>query len=306
MSSIINTSSFHADLIPLVKNWFGKAYATNPTYYDKMLKVEQADPRNYQVDALVQGFGLLQRKDEGSALTFDFAKEGMKPTYQHVTHALGFIITMEMMEDGDAMKNAKVFTEMLKSSAVKTQETIAANLFNNAFSGSYLMTNGDGVCLVSASHPAVASTQSNLITGGSVDISEAALEQIDIDIKNMKNARGLRIGAQPQKLICSVSDAPTAHRILKSDGRVATADNDTNYLRDSGTIKEIIANPYLTDSDAFFVTTDVPQGLKYLERKAAQIDDSNDFDSKNNKFSVIMRLSVGWSDWRGVVGSAGV
>lgn len=306
--SIINTSSFRSDLLPLVKKWFGDAYKDLPNLYEKMLKVEAADARAYQVDALVSTMAPLQQKDEGSPLTIDSSRQGITPRYVHSSYALGFIITMEMMEDGDAFKNAKRFTEMLKRSAVLTKELLAANVFNNAFTSTATMSGGDGQCLVSTSHPTRAGTASNLITGGSVDISEAALEQITIDIKNLTDDRGNRIMVRPKNLICSVNDEPTATRILKSNLRVATADNDLNYLKQTGAIQDIIANPYLTDSDAFFVTTDIQDtgdGVKMLMRKDATVDEGNDFETKNNKFSVVMRLSTGWSDYRAVVGSAG-
>lgn len=307
MSAIINTSSFHSDLLPLVKTWFGMSYPNVLTFHDKIMKVEAADARAYQIDALVQGMGLMQRKDEAQPFALDLSKEGIKPTYQHVTYGLGFLITMEMMEDGDAFRNAKKFTEMLKFSALQTKEIIAANVYNNAFSGSFLMQQGDGVSMISTSHPTAAGNQSNLISGGSVDISEAALEQITIDIKNMKNARGLRVGAMPDKLLVSVSDEPAAHRILDGRERSATADRDINYLNSQSKIPGgIIANPFFTDSDAFFVTTNVPEGLKFLVRKELAIDTANDFSTKNAEFSAIMRISTGWTDFRGVYGSAGV
>jgi hypothetical protein len=304
--SIINTSSFSSDLLPLVKKWFGDSYDKMPLYYDKMVAVEKTD-RNYHVEAIMDTLGLLQRKNEGSALTYDTSKEVFKPTYQAVAYALGFIITKEAMDDGDAMLKAKRFTEQFKLGALNTRETIVANLYNNAFAASSVtMTNGDGKTMVASDHPVHGGTQSNLITGGSVDISEAALEQIRQDIRNMKNHRGLRIGAMPDKLICSVSDEAAANRILYSDKRVATADNDLNFLRANNTIPGgIVANPYLTDSDAFFVTTTVPNGPKLIVRQELEIDESGDFDTKNAKFSVMMRLVAGWSDWRGVVGSAG-
>ena len=305
--SIINTSSFASDLLPLVKVWFGDSYKDLPSYYDRMVKVEHTDS-NYHVEAIVDTLGLLQRKNEGSALTYDSAKEVYKPTYQAVAYALGFIITKEAMDDGIAMLKAKRFTEQFKMGALQTREQIVANLYINAFAASSVtMTNGDGKTLVASDHPVHGSTQSNLITGGSVDISEAAIEQIRQDIRNMKNHRGLRIGAMPDKLICSVSDEAAANRILYSKARVATADNDLNFHRENNTIPGgIVANPYLTDSDAFFVTTTVPNGLKLVVRQEPEIDQSGDFDTKNAKFSVMMRCVAGWSDWRGVVGSAGV
>lgn len=304
--SIINTGSFSSDLLPLVKNWFGASYKDMPLYFNRIMKVESTST-NYQVDAIVDTLGLLQRKNEGSALTYDSSKEAHKPTYQPVAYALGFIITKEAMDDGLAMLKAKNFTEQFKMGALQTRETICANVYNNAFSGSYLMTNGDGVCMISNAHPTHGTTQSNLITGGSVDISEAALEQLRQDIRNAKNHRGLRAGIMPDKLICSVSDEAAANRILRSDKRVATADNDLNFLRENNTIPGgIVANPYLSDSDAFFVTTSATNGVKLLVREEPNIDQSGDFDSKNAKFSVMMRIVAGWTDHRGVYGSAGV
>lgn len=305
--SAINTSSVSSDLIPLVKNWFGLAYANMPLYYDKMVSVEKTST-NYQVDAIMGSLGLLQRKNEGTSLTYDTSKEVYKPTYQPVAYALGFIITKEAMDDGLAMLKAKRFTEQFKLGALNTRETIVANLYNDAFAASSVtMTNGDGKTMVASDHPTHASTQSNLITGGSVDISEAAIEQIRQDIRNAKNHRGLRIGLMPDKLICSVSDEAAAHRILYSDKRVATSDNDLNFHKMNNTIPGgVVANPYLSDADAWFVTTNCPNGLKLLVREEPNIDESGDFDTKNAKFSVMMRLVAGWSDWRGVYGSAGV
>jgi hypothetical protein len=270
-----------------------------------MLEVEVADARAYQVDALVSTMAPMQEKDEGSPLTIDSSRQGITPRYVHLTYALGYIITMEMMEDGDAFKNAKRFTKMLKRSAMLTKEILAANVYNNAFASGTTMSGGDGVCLCSTAHPTRSGNQSNIISTGSVDISEAALEQITIDIKNMKDDRGNRIMARPKNLIVSVNDEPNAHRILRSNLQSFSMDNNLNYLKQTGSIQDIIANPYLTASHAFFVTTDVENGPKMLVRKEAEIDDGNDFETKNNKFSAVMRLSTGWSDFRGVIGSNG-
>jgi hypothetical protein len=203
---------------------------------------------------------------------------------------------------------AKTFTKDFKVSALQTRETIVANLYNNAFAASSVtMTNGDGKTMVASDHPTNGSTQSNLITGGSVDLSEAAIEQLRIDVRNAKNHRGLRTNLMIDKLICSVSDEAAANRILYSTNRVATADNDLNFARHNNTIPGgIIANPYLTDVDAYFVTTTATNGAKLLVREEPNVDQAGDFDTKNAKYSVMMRLVVGWSDWRGVYGSAGV
>jgi hypothetical protein len=304
--AIINTSSFSSDLLPLIKNWFGEPN-NMPLYYDKMVAVEKTNS-NYQVDAIRDSLGLMQMKNEGSALTYDTSKEVYKPTYQPVAYALGFIITKEAVDDGLAVLKAKTFTKDFKISALQTRETIVANLYNNAFAASSVtMTNGDGKTMVASDHPVHGGTQSNLITGGSVDISEAAIEQLRQDVRNAKNHRGLRQNLMIDKLICSVGDEAAANRILYSEKRVATADNDLNFHRMNNTVPGgIIANPYLTDADAYFVTTSAPNGPKLLVRQEPEIDEAGDFDTKNAKYSVMMRLVAGWSDWRGVYGSAGV
>lgn len=303
--SIITTSNFASDLLPLIKNWEGQAI-TMPLYYDKMVKVEKMTS-NYQVDALYDGLGLLQRKNEGSTLTYDSAKEVFKPVYQAVAYALGFMITKEALDDGLAIMKAERFTKEFMNNAAQTRETIVANLYNNAFAASSVtMVQGDTKTLIASDHPTHGGTQSNLITGGSVDISEAAIEQLRLDVRNAKNHRGIRTNLMIDKLICSISDEAQANRILYSKARVATTDNDLNFLQQNNTVPGgLIANPYLTDSDAFFVTTTANNGLKLLVREEPNVDQSGDFDTKSAKFSVMMRLVAGWTDWRGVYGSAG-
>lgn len=302
----IATSNFASDLLPLVKTVFGETVAM-PLYYDKMVKVEKmADA--YDVEVIRDSLGLMQRKNEGEALTYDSSKEVFKPTYQALAYALGFIITKEAQDDGRAVLKATTFTRDFKKSAMETREIIVANLFNNAFAAAAVtMTNGDGKTMIASDHPTHGGTQSNLITGGSVDLSEAALEQLRLDVRNAKNHRGLRTNLMINKLICHVNDEAEANRILYSDKRVATADNDLNFLRANSVVPGgIIANPYLTDTDAFFVTTSADHGCKLKVRQEPNIDNAGDFDTKNAKFSVMMRMVAGWSDWRGVYGSAGV
>lgn len=304
--AIITTSNFASDLLPIVKNWFGEA-VNMPTYYERMVQVQRTD-RNYHVEAVRDSLGVLQRKNEGSALNYDSSREVYKPTYQAVSYALGFIITQEAREDGMAVMKAETFTKDLKRSAMETREIIVANIYNNAFAASGVtMSNGDTKTMVASDHPTHGSTQSNLITGGSVDISEAAIEQLRQDVRNAKNHRGIRQNLMIDKLICSVGDEAEANRILYSDKRVATTDNDLNFARANNTVPGgIVANPYLTDADAYFVTTSAQHGVKLIVRKEPVIDQGGDFDSKNAKFSVDMRLVGGWSDFRGVYGSAGV
>lgn len=304
--AIISTSSFGSDLLPIINKVFDEA-VTMPLYYDKMVQVAPMS-QAVLVDVVRDSIGLLQMKNEGTPLTYDTSKEVYKPVYQPTAYALGFIITKEAVDDGIAVMKAETFTRDLKNNALVTRETIVANIFNNAFAASSVtMSGGDGKTLIASDHPTHGgTTQSNLITGGSVDISEAALEQLRIDVRNAKNFRGIRTNLMIDKLICSVNDEATANRILYSQQRVATADNDLNFLRANNTVPGgIVANPYLTDSDAFFVTTSANNAVKLLVRQEPTLEEGGDFDTKNAKFSIMMRLATGWSDWKGVYGSAG-
>lgn len=297
--SVINTSSFHSDLLPgLVKKWFSVKPSDYEELFSKMMTVESSDSA-YEIHGTVTGFGSLVSKGQGASLTLDTASEAYKPRYEHTTYALGFAITKEAVRDGNAFKDAKKFTEMLKRGAMVTKEIVAANILNFAGTSGYTMLGGDGVILASASHPTRAGNQSNILSGGA-DLSEAALEAMRTQIEGAKDNRGLKIKLMIKDLIIDPSQRALAHRILRSDRRVATADNDANFLKDSGTVKDIIVNPYLTSTTQWQVTTSCPDGLKFLVRQEAEMDTDNDFMTKNGIYSVDMRISAGWDDFRGV------
>ncbi len=297
--SAINTSSFHSDLLPgLVKKWFAVQPADYEEMYSRIFQVEKSDSA-YEIHGTVTGFGSLVAKAQNAALSLDTAQEAHKPRYEHTTYALGFSITKEAVRDGNAFKDAKRFTEMLKRSAMITKEIVAANVINFAGTSGYTMLGGDGVILASASHPTRNGNQSNILSGGT-DLSEAALEAIRVQIEGAKDNRGLKIKLMIKDLIISPTQRPIAHRILQSDRRVGTTDNDANFLKDSGTVKNIIVNPYLTSTTQWQVTTSAPDGLKYLVRQEAEMDTDNDFMTKNGLYSVDMRVSAGWDDFRGL------
>lgn len=296
--SLINTSSFNSDLLPgLIKKWFGE-YKDLPEIYSRYMKVESSD-QAYEIEATHTPMGALQRKNQGSVLRLDDAAEAHKPTYVNLTYALGFAITKEMVRDGHAFKNAKKFVEMLKRNSQRTKEIICASVINNAGTAGYVMTGGDGVILASASHPTRGGDVSNILSGGA-DLSEAALEALNVQIMNAVDNRGLRIGLMIDKLLVSPSQKADAHRILTSGQRVTTADNDANFLRDTNVVKEIVVNPYFTSTTQWQVTTTAEDGIKLKVRQDAEVDTDNDFMTKNGLYSVDMRLVAGWSDFRGV------
>lgn len=259
--------------------------------------------KRFEEDVGTSMFGIAPQKPEGTPVQYDTAQQGFLTRYNHVTYALGFIITEEMIEDDlydvVGQKNARALAKSMRV----TKEVVGANVFNRAFDSNY--KGGDGVEMISASHPNVAGgTWSNKIATAS-DLSEASLEQAVIDIMKWTDDRGLPIMVQPKRLIIPVDLVFDAERILKSVNRVGTPDNDINALNSMGRFDDVLSNRYLTDTNAWFIKTDVNDGLKYFERKADEFAMDNDFDTSNYKYKAVGRYSFGWSDSRGVYGSPG-
>lgn len=300
--AVINTGSFAKALWPGVNAWYGKAYAEYPVEFEKLFE-KYTSNKNYEEDVGLSSFGLAIQKPEGSPITYDQERQGFTTRYTHAVFALGFIITREIMEDDlyDVVGQNKA--QGLAYSIRQTKEVLGANVYNRAFNAAF--TGGDGVSLINASHANVAGgTWSNQI-GTASDLSEAALEQAVIDIAGFTNDRGLRIAVKPKCLVIPYNLMFEAQRILRSSGRVGTDNNDINALNNMGMFKELIVNHYLTDVDAWFIRTDVPNGMKYFERRADGFDMDNDFDTENAKFKASFRASWGWTDPRGLYGSAG-
>lgn len=300
--SVINNGSFAKALWPGVNAWYGKAYNEYPVEYTKLFDKHTSN-KAWEEDVGISSFGLAVQKGEGAPITYDSERQAFVTRYQHVTFALGFIITREMMEDDQYDVVGQRKAQGLAFSMRQTKEIVGANVYNRAFSGSYL--GGDGVAMIASNHPNIAGgTQSNIIATAA-DISEASLEQACIDIAGFTNDRGLLIAVRPQSLIIPRQLMFEAKRILHSDGRVGTDLNDLNAIKTMGMIPEIVTNHYLTDQDAWFIRTNVPHGMKYFERRADNFDMDNDFDTENAKFKATSRYSFGWTDWRGIYGSAG-
>lgn len=220
-------------------------------------------------------------------------------------YGLGFIITREIYEDDQYAKVGAQKAKALARSLRQTKEIVAANIYNRAFTASYV--GGDGKHLCSNAHPNVAGgTYSNKMATDA-DLSEAALEQAVIDIAGYRDDRGLLIAAKPEKLVIPYQLQFEAKRILGADGRVGTDLNDPNVLKDMGLFSQVVVNHYLSSagSDDWFILTNVKDGLKYFERRADQFEQDNDFDTENAKFKATARYSFGWSDPRAIYGSQG-
>ena len=303
MAGVINTSSFAKALWPGVNAWYGKAYSEYPVEYTKLFDTFNSR-QNYEQDVGISSFGLAKVKSEGAPIEYDSENQAFTTTYRHVVYALGFIITREIMDDDlyDVVGQRKA--QGLAFSMRQTKEVIAANVYNLAFTGG--PTYGDGVSAINASHPNFAGgTWSNTLATAA-DLSEAALEQACIDISLFTNDRGLRIALTPDILIIPPQLDFEAARILKSQGRVGTDNNDINAINNMNKFRKgYIVNHYLTDPDAWFIRTNAPHGMKHFERVGDEFNMDNDFDTDNAKFKAYSRYSFGVTDPRGIYGSPG-
>lgn len=304
----INTGNFAKLLYPGLNAIYGHKYNEYPLECAQIFE-EKSSRRAYEEDIGVTGFGLAPVKTEGNAITYDTEQQGFLTRYNHVVYALGFIITEEMIDDDQYDVVGQRRTEGLAYSMRQTKETVAANVLNRAFNTSYL--GGDGSTLIastgagSATHPnASGGTWTNGPTTDA-DLSQASLEQAVIDIAKFTDDRGKKIQVMPKQLIIPVDLQFEAERILGSVLESGTADNDINALRTKGSIPKVVVNHYLTDTDAWFVQTDIPNGMINYMRKAANFAIDNDFDTSNAKFKASERYSFGWTDPRCMYGSEG-
>lgn len=302
MANPITTGSFPKALLPGVKAWFGDSYKELPTFYNRMFNVIDSDSA-YEEFVETSGLGLAPVKPEGSAIQYDSHNQGPTTRLTNVTYGLGFIITEEAREDNKYMKLAKSRSRMLGRAMRQTKEIVHANIFNRAFSSSYV--GGDGKELIATDHPTLNGTQSNELTTAA-DLSEASIEDLVTQMASATDSRGHRIGLMPKTLVVGPALRFEAERLTQSSGRVGTADNDINTI--NGLFPGgVIVNPFLTDPDAWFVITDIPgeEGLISLQRRALKVEDDNDFDTSNAKFKATERYVPGWVDWRSVWGSEG-
>lgn len=297
----ITTAVFAKALWPGVKKWYGKSYNEFATEYDKIFKTEKST-KAWEEFVSISSFGLAQQKPESEAISYDIEQQGFMDRATHATYGLGFGVSKELVEDNQYQGTASRKAADLAYSMRQTKEVLAANVLNRAFNGAF--TYGDGVSLVNASHPNVAGgTWSNSIAIAS-DISEAALEQACIDIGKYTNDRGLRISVRPQKLIVPVDLDFEVNKIMQTEYEVGTANNTKNIVR-SRFPGGVVVNHYLTDTDAWFIQTDVPNGLTYLERRPDTFSMDEDFTTDNALYKATARYSFACPDKKNVYGSPG-
>ena len=290
------------ELEPGLNALFGLEYKRYENQHLEIYDVENSD-RAFEEEVMLSGFANASVKPEGSGVVFDNAQETYTARYTHETIALAFAITEEAIEDNLYDRIATRYTKALARSMANTKQVKAAAVLNNAFNTNFL--GGDGVELCSAVHPTIAGTYSNEL-GTSADLNETSLEQSLIDIAAFTDERGLKIAAKGMKLIIPSELQFTAERLMKSQGRVGTADNDINAIVSMGMIPQgYRINNFLTDTDAFYIITDVPNGMKYFERAPIKTAMEGDFDTGNVRYKARERYSFGVSDFRGIFGVEG-
>ena len=303
MVGVINTGSFPKALWEGVNAWFGQKYDQHSTEYTALFDTYDSR-KNYEEDVQAVSFGLAPEKSEGVGLIYDSMQQGYVSRYTHVAYALGFIVTREEQDDNLYEELSMKRAGLLAYSMAETKENVGANIYNRAFNSSFV--GGDGVELLSTAHP-------NSVGGGTysnelnpaADLSEQSLEDLCIQIGQAQNDRGLKIALKPKRLIIPVNLQFEATRILKSTLQSNTGNNDINALRSMNMIPEMAVNHYLTDTDAWFIKTDCPEGLKHFNRVSRKLENDNDFDTKNLKASAYERYSFKWSDPKGLYGSSG-
>lgn len=303
MPGVITTGAHPKALWPGVHAWWGRSYSEHQEEFPDLFDEESSD-QAYEEDVEVTGFGLAPQKLQGEAAYYDSEQQQAVTRYTHVAYALGYIVTYEELRDNLYASVSKTRAKALAFSMRQTKENVAANVYNRAFNSSY--TFGDGVSMINSAHPTFAGNQSNVLTTAA-DLSEAAIEDLCIQIMQMQNNRGLRISALPRSLHVPVQLWFEANRIYKSVLQNDTMNNAINVLRATNVFPEgIKVNHYFTSATAWFVRTNVPNGMRYFNREAASFDQDNDFDTKNAKALCYERYSFGETDFRGIFGTAGV
>jgi hypothetical protein len=302
MAGVITTGNHPKALWPGIKAWWGRTYKEHKEEYPDLFDLDTSE-RSYEEDVQVTGFGLAPVKPEGGSISYDSETQGYVTRYTHVAYALGYICTYEELRDNLYEVVSKRRAGANAFSMRQTKENVHANVYNRAFDSAY--TYGDGKELLATDHPSLAGDWS-IELSPAADLSEAALEDMCIQIMGFTNTRGLKINLMPKALIVPRQLWFEANRILKSTLQNDTALNAVNVLRATNAIPGgIKVNHYLTDQDAWFMRTNAPRGMIRYQREEISFDKDNDFDTKNAKAASYERYSAGASDPRGIVGSAG-
>lgn len=298
----ISRAQLLKELLPGLNALFGMEYAKYGEEHAEIFETESSD-RSFEEEVKLSGFSAAPVKNEGAAIEYDNAQEAFTARYTHETIAMGFAITEEAIEDNLYDSLSSRYTKALARAMAYTKQVKAAAILNNAFSG---ITYGDGKTLCATDHPLVSGGVNSNRPAVAADLNETSLEASVIQISQWTDERGLLIAAKPRKLVIPPALQFVATRLLETEGRVGTADNDLNALRSNGAIPEgYTVNHYLTDTNAWFLMTDIPNGLKHFTRSPMATSMDADFDTGNSRYKARERYSFGVSDPLGIFGSPG-
>jgi len=299
----ISRSQLAKELEPGLNALFGLEYDKYDKEHLDVFDVESSD-RAFEEEVMLAGFGNAETKPEGAGVNYDTAQEAWTARYNHETIALAFAITEEAVEDNLYDKLAGRYTKALARSMNNAKQIKGANVLNNGFSSSY--TGGDGKELLATDHPTVTGGDFKNELTTAADLNETSLEQALVDLADMIDERGLKVAVKATKMLIPSELVFVAERLLQSQLRTGTGDNDINAVKSSGMVPGgYVVNHYLTDSDAWFLKTDAPNGLKVFERSPLKTSMEGDFDTGNMRYKARERYSFGWSDPRGIFGSPG-
>ena len=299
---VISRMQLVKELEPGLNALFGLEYDRYENQDKEIFDSESSD-RAFEEEVMLGGFANAAVKPEGQGVSYEDAQETYTARYTNETIALAFALTEEAVEDNLYDKLSTRYTKALARSMANTKQVKAANILNRAFNASYL--GGDAKELCATDHPTLSGDQKNELSTAA-DLNETSLEQMLIDIADMKDERGMKIALRGMKMIIPVNLQFVAERLMKSAGRVGTADNDINAIKSMGMVPEgYVVNNFLTDTDAFFIKTDAPNGLKHFVRAPIRTAMEGDFDTGNVRYKARERYSFGWSDWRGIFGTPG-
>ena len=301
----ISRAQLLKELLPGLNALFGLEYKRYGEEHKEIYETETSE-RSFEEETKLSGFSAAPVKNEGSAIAYDNAQEAWTARYNHQTIALGFSLTEEAVEDNLYDTLSARYTKALARAMAYTKQVKAAAVLNNGFNTSGSYNGGDGVSLFNTAHPLVNGGSNSNTQSTATDLNETALENAVIQIAAWTDERGLLIAAQPRKLVVAPGNQFVATRLLETELRVGTADNDINAIKNNGSIPEgYTINHFLTDSDAYFLTTDVPNGMKHFVRTPLSTSMDGDFDTGNVRYKARERYSFGWSDPLGMWGSPG-
>lgn len=298
--AVIATGNHPKALWPGVYAWFGAEYARHEAEYPMLFEI-RSSAKNFEEAVEQTSFGLAPIKPEGSSTQYDQHQQGYTKRYVHVAYSLGYIVTREELADNLYTEVSMQRAQSLAFSMSQTRENVGAQVYNRAFNSSY--AGGDGKELLATDHPSLAGTWSNELSTAAA-LSEAAIEDLVIQTMQATNSRGLKISLRPTRLIVAPANAFEAERILKSTLQNDTANNAINALRSKSAVPEYSVNHYLTNSNYWFMRTNAPNGMTWMDREPVTFQKDRDFDTDNAKAKAYMRFSCGWTDPRGLYGSA--